>query len=170
MKKNGFTLIESMVVITVTGILLTAVVAIMVNSFSAKNRTDVTNILEENGSGIIREVRKNLLNADAVNFTCPDSGVGNEVTITNRLDGDLTTIRCIEGASIASMSANYTIELSGSDVGVSGCNNFINCSTLPVSGRLDKIDVSFWVTANLGSTGYTTAATRQFRTTVVSRN
>jgi len=165
--KKGFTLIEILVVVAVLGIIMTTVVTIMLNSFKAKNRTDITNRLEAGGSYLIMDLRRNVLNSIGSEIICPVGGVGSSMLVTNRFDGQVTNIACLEAeAQVASGS----FILSGSGVGVSGCNQFISCDTLPGSGEVGTINFSFDMYSMTGSSAPDSYVKRHFDNKVVVRN
>lgn len=169
--KKGFTLIETLVVVTVLGIIMTTVIGIMLNSFKAKGRTDITNRLEQSASYLMMELRRNILNAESISIACPPSGVGSSMTVVNRFDGQPTRIECDEpGAMVASVSALGTFNISGQDAGVSGCASFISCDTLPVTGEVGTVKFRFGMNSSTGGMAVDTFVQRTFENTVVVRN
>ena len=152
--KKGFTLIEILVVVAVLGIIMTTVVTILLNSFKAKNRTDITNRLEAGGSYLMMDLRRNILNSIGSEIVCPVGGVGDSMVVVNRFDGQPTNLVCLETeARVSSISASGSFVLSGTGVGVSGCNQFISCDTLPGSGEVGIINFNFdlrAITAGVG--------------------
>lgn len=172
MNRKGFTLIEILVVVGILGVIMTTVVSVMLNTFKAKNRADVGNRLEQSGSYLQIALRRNVLNSSSAAVECPDNGgVGSSMTVINKVDGESTRIECSEvEASIASISASGTYKLSGMDVGVSGCNTFISCQTLPETGNVESISFNFYLYSLSGNTSPDSYVKRRFENKVVVRN
>lgn len=169
--RQGFTLIETLVVVSVLGIIMTTVISIMLNSFKAKGRTDITNRLEQSASYLTMELRRKVLNAEKKSIVCPGSGVGSSMAVINKFDGQPTVIECDQANSrVASVSASGTFNLSGLDVGVSGCANFISCDTLPVTGEVGTVKFNFGLYSSTGGSAVDTFVQRTFENTVVVRN
>lgn len=170
--KRGFTLIETLVVVSVLGIIMTTVVSIMLNTFKAKGRNDVTNRLEKSGNYLQMSLRRNILNSIGSKIICPTSGVGSSMVLVNKVDGQPSIIECLEVESkIASVSAGSgSINLSGTDVGVLGCNTFISCSTLPSTGEVGTVNLSFYLYSSSGGSAPESYVKRLFENKVVVRN
>lgn len=160
--KKGFTLIEMVVVVGVFGLLMAVVVGVLVNSFKAKNRVDLTSLIEENGRFVQAELRKNLLLARANSLVCP-VGVGTSVGFENNKDGQLTVIIC-DSAGIASESAS-PVDLTGTSVTVD-CSNFVSCS----AGNSPIVNFNFTLSAGVVGGGAQSFASRKFEQGVVVRN
>ena len=61
--KGGFTLIETVVVTGVVGMMMVAVTGVFLNSLRARNMTRMVDLLSANGNRALDEIKKNLLNA-----------------------------------------------------------------------------------------------------------
>ena len=181
MKRNGFTLVEILVIVGAMLLIITSISGIMFGVFSSKSKNQAISKITQNGNWILDELTKNVLNASSetengVRFTCPlDEGGGDSITITNIKDGEKTTISCLntsEGFKIASISAKAvgtTVYLfqNNNNLVLSSCDNFVVCSTLP-SLQLSKVKFNF----NLESPvfGLTTKITKPFSLDISLRN
>lgn len=161
--KKGFTLIEVMVVLGITGVIMTSVMAILSGSFKVNNRTKWLGKVEQNGSFALGEIRRNILNANKI-LPC---GIGNSISFTNMDDGNLTTIIC-ENEKISSVSAE-TIDLTNDQVTVSDCNTFVTCDTLP-SSDISNVNFSFTLGAGISGGDPQDYVIRKFESKVSVRN
>ena len=174
--KQAYTLVELVVVVGVLGLIMSAVVGILVNAFRAKNKVSVTDVTEQVGSQAINELKNDIISALGVGMTCTSTpGISaDSLTYTSSEDGGMTTLTCVEGAGIASASANGSFDLTGSDVKVSGCNNFARCVLYPGStDRVSTVNFSFTMssgTSGAGGGGVDMAVGRKFQSTVTVRN
>lgn len=162
MKKQGFTLIEMVVIVSVLAMILVTVTNVLINSFKARNRSDLTDTLEQNGSYILKEITKNFLGADMAGVTCG----GNSLTLINKKDGNQTIILCTDGANIASNSANTVILTKG--VTASNCSQFVSCEG--AAGSVSAINVSFTLSAGATGSGIENTDSRSFQAKVAARN
>lgn len=162
MKKQGFTLIEMVVVVSVLAVILVTITSMLINSFRARNRADLTDTLEQNGSYILSEITKNFLGSDMAGVTCG----GNSLTLINKKDGDQTVILCTDGANIASNSANTVVLTKG--VTASNCSQFVSCEGTP--GSVSAINVSFTLSSGAVGSGMENTDSRSFQTKVAARN
>jgi len=143
-KKNGFTLIEIIIVVVAIGLIMVSVIGISVNVFRTQNLTRSTNKAIQNGAFILDELRRNILNSAKDRIICTTSGRSSSIEVINIYDGEKTTISCNQTqnriASISAARVGETIFLSGTEVNVFGCSNFVGCTTLP---SLDISSVNF---------------------------
>ena len=170
---KAFTLIEMVVVIGVLGLVMSAVMGIMVNVFRAKNRIEVTDNSEQIGGQLLNQLKEDVVTASGVGMTCVTDGSSeaNNLVYSSAVDGGVTTLSCVEGTGIASASANGTYDLTGSEVTVSGCNDFARCVPYPGSSdRIESVNFSFTLSAGVSGSGAQTANSRKFQSTVVVRN
>lgn len=161
--KKGFTLIEIMVVLAITGLIMASVMAILGGSFRVNNRNKWLGKIEENGGFALAEIRRNILDANRI-LPC---GVGSSVSFNNMDDGNLTTIVCEDG-KIASVSAN-TIDLTASDVTVSDCSTFVTCDTLS-SSTVSNVNFSFTLGAGISGGEPQDYVIKKFESKVSVRN
>ena len=172
--RNGFSMIELTVVISVLAIMLVAITNILVNSFRARSRSEIGDKLEQNGNAVLAEIKYNVLNSDGDNVNCSwagSGGIGTSMSYVNQNDGQTTTINCIEGVKIASQSGIIDRRLSSEDVIVSGCDIFVNCEQLPSSpGVMSVANFRFVMSnATFPSIGIAETISRIFETKVVVR-
>src|SRR3990167_7621516 len=78
---HGFTLIEMIVVTAVMGVVIVGATWILLNTLKVKTITNYSEKVEGNGSFIIGEIRKNLLNADSKTVDC---SLGNTVVFEDQ--------------------------------------------------------------------------------------
>jgi len=165
--KKGFTLIETLVVVIIMGVVITTVVGVMLNSLKAKSRLSLANNLESNGANLTLALRRIILNSLSSKITCPQTGVGTSLVVINRSDGQSTNLACLEASGqVASNSSN----LLASGVGVSGCSSFISCDTMPVTGEVKTINFNFSLVTSSGGTSPESYVKRSFVNKVVIRN
>lgn len=172
MRKNGFTLVEIVVVLAVTSVVIVSMVGIMVQSFRAKSRLSWSDEIEAGGTWVMDKLRNGILDAGGDTFTCNPVGSNTYSYVSLKGGGEITEIICDEGENeIASNSAN----LLKSNLRVTNCNTFVSCDTLPAADggyRVTKVDLSFELSADptLVPTGSPDYVSRTFQTSVVVRN
>ena len=164
--KKGFTLIEILIVVGVVMVIMVSISGIMSGVFTSQNKNKSSDAIVQNGSWILNELKKNVLNADSNNFSCTN----NSIQITNVKDKETTLITCIEGDNIASFSAkrNSTINLiNNNELRLTGCGNFVNCTTLS-NGQLSKVTFNFGLGAGVAC--LTSETNKNFSIDVTLRN
>jgi hypothetical protein len=150
--------------------------------FSSQSKNKAIDKINQNGSWILNELKKNILNAESsdvnggVYFSCPMDG-GTSMVMTNVKDGEKTTISCLDfgndGFKIASISGKKDIGTTvylfqkNSDLVLDSCSNFVTCSTLP-SSQLSKVRFNFDLKA--GVFGLSSGTTKSFSIDVTLRN
>lgn len=167
--KKGFTLIELLVVIGVTGMIMVAIVGIMLQTFKAKTKLSWNEEIESNGTWIMTEIRKNIIDSSGENMVCGVVASDNIVMVNLKGNGETTTITCDEATGIASNSANLLKDT----LRVSNCSNFVSCETVPLGGseyRVTKVNLSFDLSPATVPTGSPDFVKRTFQTSVVLRN
>lgn len=183
MKKNGFTLIEILVVISIVVIIMGSITGIMSGVFTSQNKNNALSKITQSGEWISNELKKNFLNAinngensPSGNFYCSMGNPSSSIMIKNIKDVDKqkTTISClgnaIDGykiASISGKSVGTTVFLfqGNNDLKMSGCS--VVCSTLP---SLELSNVKFNFTLSAGSEGLSSGTTKAFVVNVTLRN
>ena len=117
--KKGFTLIEILIVTSVILIVMASISGSMSGVFNSQGKSRAIDKINQNGSWILSELKKNMLNADSgtengAGFSCPVNGdYSDSITITSIKDGDKTTISCFDAGD-----GNYKIaSVSGKSVG-----------------------------------------------------
>ena len=173
MKKGGFTLVEIVVVLAVTGVVIVSMVGIMVQSFRAKTRLSWSDEIEAGGTWVMDKLRNGILDASGETITCSPVGSDRFSYVSLKGGGETTTILCDDGGNnrIASNSAN----LLKNNLRVTNCSTFVSCDTLPVADggyRVTKVDLSFDLSADpaLVPTTSPDYVSRTFQTSVVVRN
>ncbi len=171
-QKNGFTLIEIVVAVAITVVMITAMINILLNSYRSSSRSKALEKVEEEGSLVIREIRRNLLMADPRSIVCPAGGTGDSISFESRMDSRMTTIECVD-SNIASRSASIVpeqvITLNGSDVGVSGgCTTFISACNTDLN--FPEVEFNFGLMTTGGGVDKTVTASRAFNVKVTIRN
>jgi len=168
MRRNGFTMIELVVMVAVLAMILVTVTAVMLNSMKARSRVETGDRLEQNGNLVLSALRDNFLTSNGQGVSClltGQSGIGSSVSFINRNDGVQITLNCA-GGRIASNSAVLT----SSDVTVSDCSTFVTCDTLPSSGGIVSVaNFSFVLKSGVTEAGIEGYASRRFETKVVVR-
>lgn len=182
MKKNGFTLIETLVVVGSIMLIMTSIGGIMFAVFSSKSRNEANDRISQNGNWILNELKKNVLNAsneseNGIRFTCPVGDIGNSITITNIKDGERTRISCFYDtgsqsykiASISAKAVGTTVFLfqKNNDLVLTDCSNFVTCSTLP---SLQLSEVKFNFSLGAGVFGSDNGVTKPFFVDITLRN
>ena len=152
-RQLGFTLMDVMVSVGVITVLMGVVTTIMLNSFKAKTKMGLMEIVNQNGIRAMVEIRKNIINALEGGVICP-VGVGSSLSVVG-VDGQTSYISCTDGSNIASASAtNGMVELTNSEVELSSCGNFISCDASPAdSSVVSKVKISFSVSAGEAEAG-----------------
>jgi type II secretory pathway pseudopilin PulG len=172
-KELGFTLIETVVIVGVLGVIMITVTSVLINSYKAKSRIEVADKVEENGVSVLRELRENIRLAAGVGMTCATNilSVGSTISIQNTNDGSITNLICYEGTRIASVSAGGSFDLTSSSVKVTGCNDFARCELFPDStDRINKVNFSFTLSSGDTSAPAENSRVRIFNSSVVPRN
>jgi len=169
---KGFTLIEILVVVGVLGMIMVATTAIMVNSFRAKARIEVSDVVEQSGSAALSEIKNNLISATGVGMSCVTSGIGTSIALQSVDDGGVTRLVCYEGSKIASESATTgNFDLTPGNIKVIGCDNFAICTMSPASTeRVSNVNFSFVLSLGDSAANMEKFVQRIFRSDVVIRN
>ncbi len=162
---SGFSLIEIVVVVGSFGIIIIAVISTILLTFRSQNKVRSNNKLNENGTNIMAELRRNIYNSDSKNINCGAGGTS--VTIVNRSDKRVTNLVCFDG-KIASVSAvpSTTVYLNSDEVVVISCQDFVLCNPRVGSSDVAGVDFKF----GLGTTTVGVASTKYFDISVTTRN
>lgn len=113
-KNNGFTLIETLVVIFLMGIILVGGGGLFFNIMKGASKAEVEKEVKQNGNYAMAIMERMIKNSREVTV-CPSSN--DSLTIKN-IDGGLTTFLGDNG-KIASFSGTSTLYLTGDNVAVS---------------------------------------------------
>ena len=172
--QDGFTLVEIVVVLAVTGVVIISMVGIMVQSFRAKTRLSWSDEIEAGGTWVMDKLRTGILDASGDTLNCSPTGGSTFSYVSLKGGGEVTTVVCNDTTGnnqIASNSAN----LLKNNLRVGNCSTFVSCDTLPVADggyRVTKVDLSFDLSADpaLVPTTSPDFVSRTFKTSVVVRN
>jgi prepilin-type N-terminal cleavage/methylation domain-containing protein len=164
--KQGYTLIEIVVVVAATGLIMTAVVGVILGTFRAQNRTKSDNKITETGSWIINELRKNVFNSDGNSVECGEDK--KSVVIKSLNDGNLTTLSCSQLdnkiASVSAVGVGNTYALNTNEVNIINCDNFADCEV--TNGTVTGVTFNFMLSSDTKGIG----SSKTFTTKVTLRN
>jgi len=181
-RQTGFTLIEILVVTSLIMVIIGSISGIMSGVFSSQSKNKAVDKINQNGSWILNELKKNILNASSatqngIMFDCPVNIYGNSITITNVKDGEKTTISCFDSdqtssidykiASISAVGTTTYLFQKNNDLFLNSCDDFVTCSTLP---SLQLSTVTFNFNLGAGVFGLSSGTTKSFSIDVTLRN
>lgn len=164
--KRGFTFIEIVIALAIISVILIAVTGTMMDSFKAKNRIVYSDTIQQNGSFVVMELRKHVLNSVPEKIVCS----GDSIELTNKKNAETTTLVCVDGTlgHIASVSATRDVRLTSDDVSLNNCGNFVSCE--PVGGPYSKVTFNFTLIPENTDPGVAGAVQKDFSTVVSVRN
>ncbi|MFA6007202.1 MAG: type II secretion system protein [Candidatus Shapirobacteria bacterium] len=152
-KFSGFTLIETLVAVAVLGILMVTLGGIMTMSFKAKDSTGNNESMSSKAVFILGELKKNILDAQKGEITCPDinTNIGNSISFMTKSGGS-TTLLCDEvTGQIASASAEGVYNYLDNNVVAKNCQDFVWCNI--VDDKILSVGFSLYLTTGSGSVG-----------------
>lgn len=125
--RQGFTLIEIVVVMGITLSLMVAIGGVMTSSFRLKNSSDILENVQNESQVILNELKKNIFDSNVDTILC-SSSVGSSISFETKNGGN-TTLKCdLEVSKVASVSAESgTYWLNNDNMPVQNCNNFVMC-------------------------------------------
>ena len=158
MKKNGFTLVEIMIVIGILGIIVVIGSGAFFSILRGSTKVRTLQLVKQNGDYAISVMERMIRNARNV------SGGGSSITITNP-DGGTTIFSCeLDSATIASNGAS----LLSSEVEVKDCSFNV---TLGQSGiKPAVVEINFTLAKAGGTNKPEEQAEVNFHTIVTLRN
>ena len=121
--KKGFTLIELLVTIGIIAVIMLIAGAVLVNSLRSSTKIEVGSQLENSGSWVMGEIKREILTASSDSIHCISTS---SIGITSTMDDGSTVLSCTNGGSIASESA-HRADLTGKGIKSSGCEGFVTC-------------------------------------------
>jgi len=163
----GFTLIDAVVSLGVIVLVMTIISGVLMNTFKAKTKFNIMDVVERNGTFALAEIRRNIINSMKDGLVC-SVGVGDSSLTLTGYDGKTTSIICSEGGAIASSSANG-VDLTDNDVRVTGCGGFVNCSAAP-SMEISEVNISFGLEAGVEDAGKESYVSKNFKLSVTVRD
>ena len=171
MKKNGFTLIEIMVVVVILGVLAVVGSGAFFSILRGSVKTRMLQTVKQNGDYAISVMERMVRNARRI-----EEIDGQHIKIKNP-DGGTTTFRCCGGSPnflIASESGTLTCEsarLTSSEVKVENCGSVFTLVDLGQPEiRPAVVKINFNLSPEVSSTRPEEQATVNFQTTVTLRN
>jgi len=164
MKKNGFTLIEMMIVVSLLGIIAVVGSGAFFSILRGSTKTKTLQMVKQNGDYAISVMERMIRNARALVSPTEDSTV-TSIKIKNP-DGKETTFSC--GGPQATIASNGASLLS-SEVKVNNCNIFEVTVGQPEI-RPAVVKINFNLSPEVSSTRPEEQATVNFQTTVTLRN
>lgn len=136
--KEGFTLIELMIVIVLVGIIGTITTQVFLINLRSQNKSEILKEVKQNGDYATSIMESMIRNAgDVLTSQCNDSSLTNMLTIVNQ-DGYSTTFDCSDDIKIASVSSTspYAPEsLTSNHVKVTNCFFELICPTPALSPK-----------------------------------
>lgn len=168
MKKNGFTLIEMLVVITMVAVIGTLVVTILAMTLRGSRKADLVSNIKQNGNAAISQIVRQIRYAKSLDIptSCVPSATMQSLTVTSFTDDRQTTFACVSGAN-ATIASNSASLLNTNVVNVSSCS-FV-CRQQNIFDP-PSITVQFVLNAKNANQLEETRATVPFQTTVKLRN
>lgn len=164
--RQGFTLIEIIVVLAMIGVILVTVVGALSGTFKAQTKTALSDKVVQNGNWALSEIKKNILNAVNGSIVCDSDK--SWVSFNNINDGIGTTIKCVTETKIASESS-HPADLTSSEISEVTCSDFVSCDTAPDTGVITGVDFNF--TLGIGnSASALNYYSKQFTSKVTVRN
>jgi len=165
MKKNGFTLIEVMIVVGILGIIAVVGSGAFFSILRSSTKTKTLQIVKQNGDYAISVMERMIRNARVVTDP-PISSTVSSITIKNP-DGGETTFSC-EGdpPTIASNGAS----LLSNEVKVSDCDNIFEVTVGQAGVKPAVVKINFNLTQAKATNRPEEQAEVNFQTTVTLRN
>jgi len=175
MKKNGFTLIEIMVVVGILGIIAAIGSGAFFSILRGSTKTKTLQMVKQNGDYAISVMGRMIRNARKIEFPTI-TGESSFITIKNP-DGGTTTFKCCEvgfDALIASESGSLVCQdarLTSSEVKIENCSGVFNLLDVGQPGvKPAVVKINF----NLKQAGTASRPEEQavvnFQTTITLRN
>jgi prepilin-type N-terminal cleavage/methylation domain-containing protein len=175
----GFTLLETLIAITIAGSVGILIAQVFFTTTRANSKTEILKDVRQNGTYAVGIMERMVRSALRVETTCSDTGTEvNDITILNP-DGNTTTFGCYEDGTvtrIASTSATNAREYltsSSLTLGSDSCADTAMSLSIVCTASADqssKVNISFSLSSAIAASGDSDAATVFFQTTVTPRN
>lgn len=172
--KNGFTLLEILVSVTVLSIIIVLLTQVFVVSTRTNTKNELTRQIKQNGDYALGAMSRLIQNSLEINSACSETGTTTTALGLVNFDGGSTSLACLNESGIlriASVSA-ATAYLTSSSLTLSGtdCTDALTfvCTTGLDNSKSVQINFSL---KQLGSPTTTfEQASLNFQTTVNTRN
>jgi len=165
MKKNGFTLLEMMMVIGILGIITVIGSGAFFSILRSSTKAKTLQMVKQNGDYAISVMERMIRNARVLVSPTSNSTVSS-ITIKNP-DGETTTFSCQEDQlTIASNGAS----LLSSEVKVSNCSNIFDVTVGQAGIKPAVVEINFTLTQAGTTSRPEEQAEVNFQTTVSLRN
>lgn len=160
MKNKGFTLIEMLVVVSLVGLVSIIASGFLIVSLMSSSKANITKEIRQSGNYALSVMEGLILGSVSVGCSSP-----NIITVKDNY-GNQTSFICEEGGKISSSSALATVNLTGDNVTVSGCN--FTCPL--ISGLPPKVHIEYTLNKGDAASRPSEKATIKFETEVISKN
>jgi len=157
-KKDGFTLIEIIIVISILGLVMTIFSGFLLATLRAGSKSEVVKELRQNGNYALQTIDSMLRNSVSLQSSC-NLGGQSSIQIRN-IDNGITVFKC-EASHLASNSGLLT----GANVVVSNCS--FQC--LAQAGQAPAITTKFSI-SQTGSGSPSDKAQLNFESVTILRN
>ena len=169
--KNGFTLVEMLIVVTLLGIFSVAVTQVFFTILRTQIKSESVEEVKRSGDYAFTVMETMIRNAKSVNVPSCNTFNRQSIEIKNP-DGGITTFDC-SGPNISSQSASYSpLDLTGSNVIVSSCTISYVCPSAAGGGTTGGyVYFSYIVNpANVTPGDPIAGSTQSYQGTVTIRN
>ncbi len=161
-KKNGFTLIEVMIFITILVVILSISFSFMLITFKGSSKATALKKVKQNGDFALSNIERFVISAKKVQWDI-DNPTSMEVTLP---DGSQTTFACDPDSHRISSSSASIYYLTDEDVSVTGCS-FVG-TTNP--GTPAVVDINFSVSYGEPDALSSEKASLDFNSKVIVKN
>jgi prepilin-type N-terminal cleavage/methylation domain-containing protein len=166
--RNGFTLVELLVVIGVFATVSSIIVLILFSTLRASKKSDTLIELKQNGNSAISQISKSVRYAKSLDNPdqCSPSVVVNSRKITSVQDDAQTTYACVGGSS-PTIASNGASLIGTDDIRVSSC---IFMCTQSNPNDPPVISLNFTLTSKNSGGGIESSGSVPFKTSIIMRN
>jgi len=165
-KKNGFTLVEMLVVTAIFMLLGTLLVNSLFSILKSNTKAELMKEIRQSGSYALDVMSKMITNGTITNTDCSDCSAAGDSIIIKNPDGGETTFKCSgTPARIASNSAQLTnTQLTK----VKDCNSVFQCEIIGENAR--KVTIDFILEQQGSSPRPEDQAQQTFQRVIMVRN
>ncbi len=168
MRKNGFSLIEVLVTVSILTIIGVAISTIVTRSFQGNTKTELIGNVKQNGQAALAIIEKDIRDSDTV--VCPLSGTSTIITLLTKTEGQYIRFSMIPESG-SNNGAIYR-EIFTFQYLPASADQLCNLATFPLdiqSTQTDLIDFnskSAVSLKNVSGTGFTVVKNPGFKDTV----